>query len=77
MIWRVRRWPSRVMLADPSLPHQLTLAVESGTGRILVSCNCRRGGPPLLARMRFEDWREIRHAYECHLAGVARTGERL
>jgi len=69
-------FPSKITPTDPSLPHQIVLRFESGTGRILVSCNCLRarggGHRPLDVRTVWQPgqaeqlWRE--HYAKAHRA---------
>jgi hypothetical protein len=66
------------MIRDPSLPHQIVIAMLPDTHLIYVSCNCRRGTDilgrasghePLESRTRWEPGK-ILAVYRAHLAGT-------
>jgi hypothetical protein len=68
--------PSRPVLADPHLPHQIVLRFRpgrSGSMEVAVACNCT-GLATLASRQRWEDPGEPMRIWRAHMAEVAARG---
>jgi hypothetical protein len=66
----------RYVLEDPTLPHQIIIALQCPGNLLVVSCNCRRTGKrraprAIEARTKWEPG----DAYACWLGHMAEIGE--
>jgi len=73
VIWHPH-YPSRIVQTDPSLKHQIVHRFTSGTGGIIVSCNCLRTGQSYTPLGTKQCWQpgEALQMWREHMQHVAR-----